>query len=534
MNTRHQWQNQQERVDELTGKISVKKRDNESMFKKQSEAIHKNEEKILSLRVIVKEARQKLAKMMNKDFQVIEEALEGKRFTQLQCKRYDVDTAKKELNEDVCVEHKRLNQFIYQKECRIRRLDDLTLKLRDFILLQETNQERNDDKRLRLLMTKLDKMTTKRNTASYIQSTYLNTMNKLTRDALTMHQHLDQFESEVVKNRTELQDLQTIHKSAKSGQESARANRLTLEQEVYHNKQIRDKTLSETRKRAKESSQMPDISTNRAPADLLNVGTSKVKKNTSDQPSVRLTKLTPVIRIFGNVTNTDSAQDIPKAYRRQIENYHAMEEQAMDLQRVLNEKAKTIENLQKQRAEIKYDQKEQVAELDREIVQTKETITDLDEKEIKNNERIEHFSNVLLRVMDGINGLTEKLTPAKLDGVEQKPSTTSRSLAENNLIVQTDEISSKLREMVRRLANTDICTTIANENDLKMENDVDETIDELYLSTATKQRNGTRIVIKDEDEDTNGDNFLVNDINVNEHYVSREEIKKPKLNKKKR
>ena len=53
--------------------------------------------------------------MMNKDFQVIEEALQGKRFTQLQCKRYDVDTAKKELNEDVCVEHKRLNHYIHQK-----------------------------------------------------------------------------------------------------------------------------------------------------------------------------------------------------------------------------------------------------------------------------------------------------------------------------------------------------------------------------------------------------------------------------------
>ena len=100
------------------------------MFKKQQEAIERNEgrltktvlfrltgilEQISNLRVIVKEARQKLAKMMNKDFQVIEEALQGKRFTQLQCKRYDVDTAKKELNEDVCVEHKRLNHYIHQK-----------------------------------------------------------------------------------------------------------------------------------------------------------------------------------------------------------------------------------------------------------------------------------------------------------------------------------------------------------------------------------------------------------------------------------
>ena len=80
-------------------------------------------EQISNLRVIVKEARQKLAKMMNKDFQVIEEALQGKRFTQLQCKRYDVDTAKKELNEDVCVEHKRLNHYIHQKVSGITIID---------------------------------------------------------------------------------------------------------------------------------------------------------------------------------------------------------------------------------------------------------------------------------------------------------------------------------------------------------------------------------------------------------------------------
>ena len=97
----------------------------------------------------------------------------------------------------------------------------------------------------------------------------IKTLNKLNRDALTLHKHLDQFEVEVVDNQSELEDWTKIYRSAKTGQESARTNRLTLEQEVYHNKQIRDKTLSETRKRAKESAQMPDISTNRQATDFI-------------------------------------------------------------------------------------------------------------------------------------------------------------------------------------------------------------------------------------------------------------------------
>ena len=57
-------------------------------------------------------------------------------------------------------------------------------------LLQETNFEREDQKRVRLLMTKFDKMITKRNTASYIQSTYLK-VNSLNFDSY----HVDQLNS---------------------------------------------------------------------------------------------------------------------------------------------------------------------------------------------------------------------------------------------------------------------------------------------------------------------------------------------------
>jgi len=532
MNT-HQWQSTQERVDELTGKISVKKRDNESMFKKQQEAIERNEEQISNLRVIVKEARQKLAKMMNKDFQVIEEALQGKRFTQLQCKRYDVDTAKKELNEDVCVEHKRLNHYIHQKECRMRRLEDLRLRLRDFNLLQETNFEKEDHKRLRLLMTKLDKMVTKRNTAKYIQSTYNKTLNKLNRDALTMHQHLDQFEVEVVNNQSELEDLKKIHKSAKTGQESARANRLTLEQDVFHNKQIRDKTLSETRKKAKESAQMPDIShSNRAPADILNVGQNKVKKQAMDRPSDKLASLTPVIRIFGNVTNTVTANDIPKAYKRQIENFDAMQEQAKKLEAELNKKKQIAADYEVKLAEIKYQQKEHTAELDQKIADLHESNSKLDLDAEKNAEKMESETAILLRVMDGVNSLTEKLTPARVSGVSATPSTTSRSLAENNLKVQVAEINEKLKQMVKLLSQADLSAVVGEEP--KTQEETEDHIDELCISTAAKQRNGARVTIKYEDDENVGDNFLVNDINVNEHYVTREDIKRPKLKNKKR
>ena len=138
------------------------------------------------------------------------------------------------------------------------------------------------------------------------------------------------------------------------------------------------------------------------------------------------------------------------------------------------------------------------------------------------------------------------MTPVKLTGVEQAPSTTSRSLAENNLLEQTSVISKKLREMVSRNTNKDMSAVL--EGEPKEESEMDEIFDEMCLKKGTfdkiqliltdfivlAERNCERIVIKDDDGDGNGDNFLVNDINVNEHYVTRDDLKNPKMKNKKR
>ena len=48
-------------------------------------------------------------------------------------------------------------------------------------------------------MTKLDKMTTKRNTASFLKNTYLKTVGKLKKDALTMHKNREKSKKNVPK-----------------------------------------------------------------------------------------------------------------------------------------------------------------------------------------------------------------------------------------------------------------------------------------------------------------------------------------------
>ena len=75
------------------------------------------------------------------------------------------------------------------------------------------------------------------------------------------------------------------------------------------------------------------------------------------------------------------------------------------------------------------------------------------------------------------------MTPVKLTGVEQAPSTTSRSLAENNLLEQTSVISKKLREMVSRNTNKDMSAVL--EGEPKEESEMDEIFDEMCLKKGT-------------------------------------------------
>jgi len=105
-------------------------------------------------------------------------------------------------------------------------------------------------------------------------------------------------------------------------------------------------------------------------------------------------------------------------------------------------------------------------------------------------------------------------------------------LAENNLKEQVAEINEKLKQMVKLHEKADLTSVVGEEP--KTQEEMEDHIDELCISTAAKQRNGARVTIKYEDDENVGDNFLVNDINVNEHYVTREDIKKPKLKNKKR
>lgn len=515
----YQWQTMQETIDDLAGKISVKKRDNESVFRQMQDITKRNEERILQLRLTVKTAHRDLAKMLNMDHKVIQTALQQKREVQLECKRYDAHTALKELNEDVCVEGKRLNHFIHQKECRMRRLDDLRLHYRDFMLLERSNFEKEDQRRARLLMTKLDKMIMKRNTASFLKSTYEKTVSKLEKDALTMHKHLDGLEVCSIAGRFELADLRKIYRSAKLGQEKSRTTRMSLEQDVYRSKQDRDTNIIDIRKRAKDAAELPDFST-RAPNDILNGPGGKTKKSAYNRTTTQLEVLIPIIEKFSAVTNTVNASSIPTAYERQIVQHNILSEHAGKLDTKLEDKRKVLDDATVRLADVRYHQAEKLKARSAEIREIRQNADGIREETARQNEDQVRLTCLMEKVRDAIQGIVEYLIPTKVSGSRDTSTMTSTDADLNQMV---DVIGDKLRKMQDFLQQPQ---SEKSDEEAKEDDVTDSQVQDARLKLKTRFTGGVRITVTNEEDASTSDNFLLDDMNLNEFYITRDEIKK--------
>jgi Skp family chaperone for outer membrane proteins len=502
-----------EQVDELQKKISIKQRDYQSLFRKQHEIIDSNEVKIIELRDTVKEARQKLAKMMNKDNDVIETALRGHKFHQLQCKRYDVNTAKMELNEDVCAEHNKLNHYIHQKECRIRRLEELRLKLRDFELQQTTNFEREDEKRVRQLKTKFDKIVTKRDTAKYIQSTYSKTLNKLELDALTLHKDLDQLEWQVAANKEEVCDLKNMHVMAKNAKEKITEKIGFLEQDVHSQKAARDKELKNARKNAKIASHMPEVlfrnMQKNAFFEMLMIRRKSMKNSSLGTDSIdHLDEYKSVMEDFSTVINTEKVKEIPQVFQRQKETFMKLAEEAKELENELDKKEADLATAKQKLEEVLYMEKEHNTELDRETAELKKKLSDQTNNSAENRELMATHSNQLYTVLDGIHCIHEKLAPVVIKGIEQGPSTTTVKSEDMPISEQILEIDKKLTELSQSLPHDPV--TIARKQaqaryeEEKNHDEIEEEIEQKCIYNAGHTRYGIRVNLGEEVADGSG------------------------------
>ena len=199
------------------------------------------------------------------------------------------------------------------------------------------------------------------------------------------------------------------------------------------------------RKRAKEAAKLPEFSSMqpRAPNDLLGGG-NKLKKSHYDSTQAQLEKIIPIIEVFGAITNTVKATDIPHAYERQIEHYNTMSEQCVHLEQTLKEKRERLANATARLADAKYHRAEKMTFLEGEIEELMEQSEVVKTKTSAQNEDQARLTGVVEQVRDAIQAIVEQLIPTKVEGAVD---TTSMTSTDSTLADQVDVIGDKLLAM---------------------------------------------------------------------------------------
>lgn len=498
-----------DQIDELKVKLSLKRRDNDNLFQKQAEVVKKNEEQILAMRMEVKESRMQLAATLNRDQAVIQSALNEKdepRMVQAY-ERLDFRSAKTKLQGGISLLKKKYSHVSHQKECRMRRLQDLKLKYRDTQLLEHANFENRDQQMLRLLSTKLDKMILKRNTASFINQTYKKTLTKLDRDALFIPNSIDEFEKLVKETGVELEDLKGIHEVAKQGQEVSRARRISTEKIFYTGKQERDRTLTELRKKVKANSEMPDVDVKRTYQDLKDSAAhSKVKL--ADMPSMKLAEMEPMIKMFSSLTNTSTAEEIPTAYKRQIQNHKQLVEISEKMKSKLDEALEKHDQLAKQLEDQRYHQTQQTLEAEAKLKDIESDIASTKDSTHAQAESGHNLKNLVQLVDEGMASLAEKIATTNPE--------LSSDFSNLNIQEKVKKMVDELHKIKAAIDDTSIGS--CSLEDTETENDPMEQL-------LQRQSKKCRITVGASDDDGAADGYLIDDSIANENFRSYEEIK---------
>jgi len=498
-----------DQIDEIKVKLSLKRRDNDNLFQKQAELVKKNEEKILEMRMEVKESRMQLAATLNSDQAVIQKALKDKEKPRMvqAYGRLDFRSAKTNLQGGISLLKKKYSHVSHQKECRMRRLQDLKLKYRDTQLLEHANFENRDQQMLRVLSTKLDKMILKRNTASFINQTYKKTLTKLDRDALFIPNSIDDFEKLVKETGIELEDLKKIHEVAKAGQEVSRARRISTEKIFYTGKQERDRTLTELRKKVKANSEMPDVDVKRTYQDLKDSAAhSKVKL--SDMPSMKLAEMEPMIKMFSSLTNTSTAEEIPTAYKRQIQNHKQLVEISEKMKVKLDQALEKHDQLEKNLEDQRYHQTQQTLEAEQKLKNIEDDIESANDSTEAKSESGQALQNLVKLVDEGMASLAAKISSA--DGAFDK------EFATLSIQEKVKKIVEELQKMKKLVDDPSIGSCSLEDN---------ETEDDPMERLLQLQSKKCRITVGGGEEDGAADGYLIDDSIANENFRSYEEIK---------
>ncbi|XP_041481893.1 outer dynein arm-docking complex subunit 3-like [Lytechinus variegatus] len=217
-----------------------------------------------------------------------------------------------ELDLKVCEKAKQLNLLRYERLQKMQRISDMDASMAQekSALKKHGKLAKYDQQTIRMIENNLDKAKIKHDMAMKIQRNYIEILQCLEEERLTLPKKLRCLERTLEEQRKELDELKDINKDAHVKKDLAKSELTQLEQKMIEAKRSRDRTLTRMKKQAERQKEMAEKIERRARATLQTDDATQDTKRQSQMDEDNWVKVTTYEEAFQRIKDATGVSDI--------------------------------------------------------------------------------------------------------------------------------------------------------------------------------------------------------------------------------
>ncbi|KAM4677822.1 outer dynein arm-docking complex subunit 3 isoform 3-T3 [Discoglossus pictus] len=368
------------------------------------------------------------------DEKVIKEAFQSRSVERSAMRNKSGQAAIQIMDQKLCDKIKRLNALRHQTEVRRIRLEELQKEYKqkdsrdesrpgteDEASQEEQNEGTEHDEIpqqcMRLLENRLEKAQLKWQESEHIYTVYQNLKDHMQEESLTFQCQLDLMETEILKQRHELKELQTMNKDAVMSRHLARTELQRQEEKIHKERRERDRILQEYKKQAEERRIHAERAERRAQRVILPgddaTAENQQMQNGQEEERVIHTYQEAFQRIK-DATGVTDTQEVVRRFIAQGETHKQLEELKSENDKTLVRLKEEKERLEDAFQELKYSGEAKLSSGQQVLEELQSELQKEEKRCEKCKEDMERMSRIMSESKAGVEHLASKVQHVKV------------------------------------------------------------------------------------------------------------------------
>lgn len=456
----------EDEIEELKRKIALLDGDNKAYSESSQWSIRQNRNHIAQLRAENKSLRNKLAKKLTADDDVISDAFTAHGLKPpADLRGLTGEMALTKFDQMVCDLIKRFNSLEHTSKGKQQTLQSMEAQLLQMqaeagAIAATPAGNSQEATELRQMENRLNKAVIKCNEARHIQKTYKAILQKLDEERLNFDNEIDDLQKAIKIRCKELLDLETMYNDAIHARELAKLELVKQEQSMTESRREREKVLAEHRKQAEEKKDFQDKVERRLRRMSLHQGSQEHLASIEDGKEDQDAKISSYEEALGKIKDATGVSEIEEVVERFLNQGNTRkhlqqlkEENTGQLARLREEK----EKLQAQFEDMKYSGEAKMSSGQRMLEEFQTHLEEAQNKKKESQDKADRAARLVVQVKNGIEHLSAKLQHIKLPQTHMlKPKMELGS--EEYILEQLSVAEQKMVNLAEELASRDLDT----------------------------------------------------------------------------